>query len=66
LDSLIEEGKDTVSEDAGPSIKDAALIAAAQRVEHYEMAGDRLSETDRVAMMTLGTSFAFVFNGRFE
>jgi ferritin-like metal-binding protein YciE len=39
MEGLIEEGKETISEDADPSIKDAALIAAAQRVEHYEMAG---------------------------
>ena len=39
MEGLIEEGKETISEDAEPSVKDAALIAAAQRVEHYEMAG---------------------------
>lgn len=39
MEGLIEEGKETISEDGDPSIKDAALIAAAQRVEHYEMAG---------------------------
>lgn len=36
---LLEEGKEVMSEDADPSVMDAALIAAAQRVEHYEMAG---------------------------
>ena len=36
---LIEEGEETIKEDAEPEVKDAALIAAAQRVEHYEMAG---------------------------
>jgi len=37
---LITEGKEIIDEkDADPSVKDAALIAAAQRVEHYEMAG---------------------------
>lgn len=39
MQGLLEEGKDVMSEDADPSVKDAALIAAAQRVEHYEMAG---------------------------
>jgi len=34
-----EEGKEVIEEDAEESVKDAALIAAAQRVEHYEMAG---------------------------
>ena len=28
-----------MKEDAGPEVMDAGLIAAAQRVEHYEMAG---------------------------
>jgi ferritin-like metal-binding protein YciE len=28
-----------IEEAADPEVKDAALIAAAQRVEHYEMAG---------------------------
>jgi ferritin-like metal-binding protein YciE len=31
--------KEILTEDADPAVKDAALIAAAQRVEHYEMAG---------------------------
>jgi len=36
---LIKEGKKTIDEDASSEVKDAALIAAAQRVEHYEIAG---------------------------
>lgn len=39
MEGLLEEGKDMMAEDADPSVLDAALIAAAQRVEHYEMAG---------------------------
>ena len=39
MEGLLEEGKDLMAEDAAPSVMDAALIAAAQRVEHYEMAG---------------------------
>ncbi len=39
MQGLIEEGEETIKEDAEPEVKDAALIAAAQRVEHYEMAG---------------------------
>lgn len=35
---LIEEGKKIIEEDAEPSVRDAALIAAAQKVEHYEIA----------------------------
>jgi ferritin-like metal-binding protein YciE len=39
MEGLLEEGKDTIAEDAEPMVHDAALIAAAQRVEHYEIAG---------------------------
>ena len=36
---LVKEGSDIISAKGDPSVRDAALIAAAQRVEHYEMAG---------------------------
>jgi ferritin-like metal-binding protein YciE len=39
MEGLLEEGKDVMAEEADPAVRDAALIAAAQRVEHYEMAG---------------------------
>jgi ferritin-like metal-binding protein YciE len=39
MEGLIEEGKEAMEEDAAPDVMDASLIAAAQRVEHYEMAG---------------------------
>lgn len=39
MEGLISEGKDMIDEDAPEEVKDAGLIAAAQRVEHYEMAG---------------------------
>ena len=35
---LIAEGQKTISASGDPAVKDAALIAAAQRVEHYEIA----------------------------
>jgi ferritin-like metal-binding protein YciE len=38
MEGLVAEGKETISEDAEPMVHDAALIAAAQRVEHYEIA----------------------------
>jgi ferritin-like metal-binding protein YciE len=38
MEGLIEEGSEVIEEDAEPEVKDAALIAAAQRVEHYEIA----------------------------
>jgi ferritin-like metal-binding protein YciE len=38
MKGLIEEGSEIVSATGDPMAKDAALIAAAQRVEHYEIA----------------------------
>jgi ferritin-like metal-binding protein YciE len=38
MEGLIEEGKEVLEEDADPDVRDAALIASAQRVEHYEIA----------------------------
>jgi ferritin-like metal-binding protein YciE len=35
---LLEEGRKTMEADAEPAVMDAALIAAAQKVEHYEIA----------------------------
>jgi ferritin-like metal-binding protein YciE len=35
---LIEEGKKVMEQDAEPAVLDAALIASAQKVEHYEIA----------------------------
>lgn len=39
MKGLLEEGQEVLDEDAEDAVKDAALIAAAQRVEHYEIAG---------------------------
>ncbi|MBX3448251.1 MAG: ferritin-like domain-containing protein [Planctomycetaceae bacterium] len=39
MEGLIAEGEETIKEDMDPEVLDAALICAAQRVEHYEMAG---------------------------
>jgi ferritin-like metal-binding protein YciE len=38
MEGLIEEGKEILEEEGSPEVIDAALISAAQRVEHYEMA----------------------------
>lgn len=38
MKGLIEEGSEVIKEKADPDVKDAALIASAQRVEHYEIA----------------------------
>jgi ferritin-like metal-binding protein YciE len=39
MKGLIREAQEVVDADGDPEVKDAALIAAAQCVEHYEIAG---------------------------
>lgn len=39
MEGVIEEGQEMLEMDAEPEVLDAALIIAAQRVEHYEIAG---------------------------
>lgn len=39
MEGLIEEGNELLQEKAEPEVLDAGLIAAAQKVEHYEIAG---------------------------
>ena len=39
MKGLIAEGAELMKEDADPDVMDAGLIAASQRIEHYEIAG---------------------------
>ncbi len=39
MEGLLKEGKELMEEDIDPEVLDAGLIAAAQHVEHYEIAG---------------------------
>jgi ferritin-like metal-binding protein YciE len=39
MQGVIEEGSEILEESGKGALRDAALISAAQRVEHYEMAG---------------------------
>jgi len=39
MEGLIKEGNEMIKSGSDPDVKDAALITAAQRVEHYEIAG---------------------------
>jgi ferritin-like metal-binding protein YciE len=39
MEGLIKEGEELTKEESEPEVLDAALIAAAQKVEHYEIAG---------------------------
>ncbi len=39
MEGLVKEGQEVINMPGDPTVKDAALIAAAQRIEHYEIAG---------------------------
>ncbi|MDQ3292361.1 MAG: ferritin-like domain-containing protein [Bacteroidota bacterium] len=39
MEGLLKEAEELLSEDADPEVLDAGIIASAQRVEHYEIAG---------------------------
>jgi ferritin-like metal-binding protein YciE len=59
MQGLIEEGSEATEEDYEDNVMDAALIGAAQRVEHYEIAGygtvrsmaETLGEDDHVSLL---------------
>lgn len=45
MEGVLAEGDEMIKEDAEEEVRDAGLIAAAQRVEHYEMAGYGTAKT---------------------
>jgi ferritin-like metal-binding protein YciE len=45
MKGLVEEGKEIIEEDGDAAVLDAALIGAAQKVEHYEIAGYGVART---------------------
>lgn len=59
MKGLVKEGEEIVKADADDAVRDAGLIAAAQRVEHYEIAGygtvrtfaDRLGRADDARLL---------------
>lgn len=59
MEGLIKEGSEVIGEDFEDDVKDSALIAAAQRVEHYEIAAygtvaayaDVLGETEQAQLL---------------
>jgi len=59
MEGLVKEGSETMEEDYTEEIKDSAIIGAAQRVEHYEIAGygtvralaELLGENEHVALL---------------
>lgn len=38
IEGILKEGEDLVKKDAEPEVRDAGIIASAQKVEHYEIA----------------------------
>jgi ferritin-like metal-binding protein YciE len=60
---VLKEGAETIVEEADEEVHEAGLIAAAQRVEHYEMAGYGCARTyaqllgDKEAVQLLQTTF---------
>jgi len=59
MDGLVKEGAETMREEYQDAVMDAAIIGAAQRVEHYEIAGygtvrdmaKLLGEDDHVSLL---------------
>ena len=59
MEGIIQEGAEVMAEDYEAAVMDAALISAAQRVEHYEIAAygtvcayaDLLGESDQAALL---------------
>lgn len=51
MQGIIEEGEEVLEFDADPAVLDAAIVAAAQRAEHYEISG---YGTARTFAATLG------------
>ena len=59
MEGLIAEGQETMSERATAEVMDAALIAASQRIEHYEISGygtaahyaERLGHTEAAGLL---------------
>ena len=60
MEGLVEEGSEVIHGEFKGSVKDAALIAAAQRVEHYEIAAygsarafaELLGESEHVSLLS--------------
>ncbi|MGB7556135.1 MAG: ferritin-like domain-containing protein [Candidatus Korobacteraceae bacterium] len=59
MEGLVKEGAEIMAEDLEDTVMDAALISAAQRVEHYEIAGygtvsayaDLLGEPEQASLL---------------
>jgi ferritin-like metal-binding protein YciE len=64
MEGVLAEGAEMIEEEADAEVRDAGLIAAAQRVEHYEMAGYGCARTyaellgDKEGVQLLQTTLA--------
>lgn len=58
MEALIEEGAEMIKADAVEEVRDAGLIAAAQRVEHYEIAayGTAAALADKLGMPAIAAT----------
>lgn len=50
MQGLIKEGEEIIKDAAHPAVMDAGLIGAAQRVEHYEIAGYGTAKAHAIAL----------------
>jgi ferritin-like metal-binding protein YciE len=67
MKGLIEEGKKALKEEMEPEVMDAAIIASAQKIEHYEISGYgtaaafarelRLTEIEKLLRQTLNEEY---------
>lgn len=67
MKGLIEEGKKAMEEEMDPEVMDAAIIASAQKIEHYEISGYgtaaafarelRLTEIEKLLRQTLNEEY---------
>jgi ferritin-like metal-binding protein YciE len=56
MEGLVDEAREIVEMDLAPEVKDAALIAAAQKIEHYEIAsyGTVVAYADALGLKEVG------------
>lgn len=56
MEGLVDEAREIVEMDLAPEVKDAALIAAAQKIEHYEIAsyGTVVAYADALGLQEVG------------
>ncbi|HKB89192.1 MAG TPA: ferritin-like domain-containing protein [Opitutaceae bacterium] len=56
MEGLLAEGAELINQEGRPAVKDAGLIAAAQRIEHYEIAGYGCARTFAATLGYVGAA----------